>query len=233
MSRGELKDYVLLCSTEDKKNTLHGLGLRKSDTGSLTIEVSVTKKSSFTPQGGLVITDSRSEQRVILVEPELSYVRADSTSLRPFSDTNDVKDAISDLLVFAVKHTLHTYHGFCMVHVHDLRPAFVFVSPSGQYTALTTTTTVSRMPATIHVNYLQPALAERSFWRATCFEPLKFRPNIEPWARPVDVAALSVVVLITVLTFNALNGEIEEPDEKEKEYEEAMRAVPSPFSPRF
>lgn len=236
MPRGELENFVLLCGFEDSKNVIHGIGMRKCHAGSIKIEIDCIKKSSFTPENGLLVaSNKRSEQhKTMRVNPELIYVKTSAPSLLiRFNDKPDTKDAISSLLTFALSHTLHTYHGFCMANtpdVDELHPAFVFISSSGQYTALTITTTMLRIPASIYVNHFQPGLDEPSFWRATCFEPQESKPKIEPWAREVNVNDLRATILTTVLTFNAMNGEVPEPPEEDPIYEKILMSDPCPFS---
>lgn len=237
MPRGELAEFVLLCSYEDRSHNLHGIGMRKSTSGSVKIEIASVEKSSFSEVHGLIVRkEVGSETRTLRVNPELVHVQSHSSLLQRFSDDNDVKDSISLLLIFTLGHVLHKYHGFCMIqtpHAIEAHPAFVFISSSGRFTALPTTTTTSRMPAAVYVNHLQPALHERSFWRATCFELLESQPQIEPWANEVDVHALRSVIITNVLTFNAINCQSEELCDEDGVYQETMNSIPCPYARDF
>jgi hypothetical protein len=107
------------------------------------------------------------------------------------------------------------------------RPSFVFVSPNNYYTALTLTKVPIHTCASIYVNFIQPDLFKRSYWRATCFEPLDSRPVIVDWARTdIDLVILRHAILACVLTFNSMNGETEHEAE---DYEEFMNMSPCPY----
>lgn len=232
MPRGELSDYILLCSYEDTNRTLHGLGMRKMfaplQDNCIRIEIAPVAASTFSKYTGIIISADVEVPKVLYVSPELSYVHAKSEALSRFKDSDDVKDSISLLLEEGLRHTLNEYYGFCLVQIPgttQARPSFVFISTNGQYTALTTMT---RMPAVAYVNYLQPALRGRTFWRASCFEPLPSQPKIVTWAKDIDVTALITVVTSCVLTFNALNCSHEFIDDEAEE--ESTKHLPHPYA---
>lgn len=239
MPRGELTEFILLCSFEDRTNNLvHGIGLRKSISGLIRINV-VRGSSSFTEDEGgngpLLVVSARVDQpRSFRVNPELHYVKVNPRELTRFREREDVKECCGSLLLVALAHTLHEFYGVCNVPipgVSDLHPAFVFISSSGEYTALTLTSSVLKAPAVICVNHIQPALDERTFWRASCFQPLAVRPRIETWAREMDVAALKAIITSTVFTFNALNCDSSEDEvcDENGVYHGVLNGNPCPY----
>lgn len=242
MPRGELNDYVLLCSYKDKNGALHGLGLRKAVEGVISITVASVARSSF-EGNALLISSDVEEPRTIRVNPELHGITVESSELaaRAFSDSDDVKDAISLLLQRVIRNTLHTYYGICSVQISGdrkskpvgaTRPSFVFISTAGQYTALPLTTTPIYAAASVYVNYIQSELRERSYWRATCFEPLDTKPCLMRRVPEANHSILRTVVMASVLTFNSLNccgvegvGLCDE----DGVYERAFDALPCPY----
>lgn len=107
MPRGEADEFILLCSYEDNSHILHGLGLRKAATGTLSIQISSVERSSFSEQDGLIVSADVEEPRYIRVHPELYYVHPELKTLRRFRDSDDVKDAISLLLVYVLNKKLY------------------------------------------------------------------------------------------------------------------------------
>lgn len=217
MPRGELNDHVLLCGGRPTlTGTIHGLGLRKTipPFGWAEIVITPDAASSFTCEedgGNPVLTVSASvrEARRFKVDREIVNITTSITELQQFEDSDEVKDPISLLLIQALRHTLHKYHGFCMVSIPGVtkeHPAFVFASSLGKLTALTTTSKSNQSPGIIYISYLQSGLRGRTFWRPTCFVPQSGeKPFIVPWGKPIDVAEVQAVVKSAVLTFNAFN----------------------------
>lgn len=214
MPRGELPDHVLLCGYEDSHHNVHGIGMRKRSGGSMQIGISYVEKSTFSPETGLTISGYDIPKRVIEVDPELVYVHEHMCSLDRWGDGDSTQDAIAQLLIFALNHTLDKYHGYCVAPIDRCHGgdhmAFVFISKSGKVTALPITSTMSKMPAVVYVNHLQPGLRYRDFWHAYRFEPLDTIPKKRLMEGETDVTSLRSVIIANVLTFNAMNFEREE-----------------------
>lgn len=242
MPRGELKDVILLCSYKDKNNVLHGIGVRKAADGPIRIILSPTSRSCYSKEHStqLTIGIDISEEKIINVYPELCGVKTEISNIELFfEDTDDTKDAISDFLQhLCIPSTLTTYFGFCLIQVSGdtkRRPSFVFLSERGEYTALHTTTASIYAAASVYVNYIQPKLTTRSYWRANCFETLNFKPSIVQWAKePADLTTLKNVVTSCVLTFNSLNSSIQHQEcDEDGVYHDILLEIPCPYDTVF
>lgn len=243
MPRGELENYILLCSYRDKDGVLHGIGLRKAYDGPVRIVIAPAPTSSFSEVDGatLVISDDVEESRTIRVDPELCGITTSDKLLHTFKDYEHVKNAISLLLQYSLEYTLYTYHGLCIINVEGddkTRPAFVFRSQTGKYTGLPLTSSSIYASASVYVNYIEPNLHSRSYWRATCFEPLITVPRILKWAKKdIDVKVLRNVAEACVLTFNSLNCDDVSSSRGECDtdgvYQSVMDAIPCPYDRRL
>ena len=221
MPRGELKDHVLLCSHRNPDSgILYGLGMKKSVEGRLRIDVAPVRASSY-EEGALTISDNDIQEVYSMrVDPELCGIKVDSERelVFKFDDAEDVKDAISILLQKTVREMLHKYHGLYYVSVVGdtkvSRLAFVFVNGvSGKFAALHLTGVPNVGAGNIYVNYFQPGLPKRSYWRVTNFE---LGTNPKPSGKKIvgepNLDILRTLVMGLVLTFNSSNGDNLEED---------------------
>lgn len=235
--RGEVGDFVLLCSYKDKDEVLHGLALRKAREGSIRIDIGPVRVSAFSKITSSLSISDDVEERTIRLNPEIHGITVPEKAITyNFGDAPEVKQAISDLLQVCVRQTLHSYHGLCPIEVGDgkRRPAFVFASTEGRYTALTLTSVPIYASASVYVNYIQPSLTKPSYWRVTCFQSSIDKPDIIRTAKKdIDLASLRTIVLSCVLTFNSLNCETERVFDADGVCREVLDAVPCAYDMRL